>query len=72
MKESINFKVTPFQPIKEAAKSTGFSQFYLRQGVKAGAIPHIRSGNKIYINVPLFLQQMDIQSATNQAPPKTQ
>ena len=69
MKESINFKGTPFQSIKEATKSTGFSQFYFRHGVKAGTIPHIRSGKKIYINVPLFLQQMDIQSAANQAPP---
>jgi len=52
----------PFQKIKMASNSTGLSQFFLRQGVKDGTIPHIRCGKKILINVPALLEQMDQQS----------
>ncbi len=56
------FAGKPFQGIKETANATGFSQFFIRNGVKAGKIPHIRCGEKILVNVPAFLQQMDEQS----------
>ena len=49
----------PFQGIRETANTTGFSQFFLRNGVRNGSIPHIRCGEKILINVPAFLQLMD-------------
>ena len=52
----------PFQTIREAANSTGFSQFFIRAGVKAGTIPHIKVGEKYLINVAGFLQLMDEQS----------
>ena len=56
------FNGKPFQSIKETANTTGFSQFSIRQGVKAGKVPHIRSGKKILVNVPAFLNLMDEQS----------
>ena len=56
------YKGKPFQGIRETANTTGFSQFSIRQGVKAGTIPHIRSGKKILVNVPAFLNLMDEQS----------
>ncbi len=34
------------QPIKSVVKITGFSEWYL----KAGTIPHIRSGNRIFLS----------------------
>lgn len=52
----------PFQGIRETANSTGLSQYFLRKGVKAGTIPHIRSGEKILINVPALMNLMDEQS----------
>ena len=52
----------PFQGVKETANTTGFSQFFIRQGVRNGTIPHIRCGEKILVNVPAFLQLMDEQS----------
>lgn len=49
---------TPFQKIPEACASTGLSQFFLRNGCKDGSIPHIKSGNVYYINVPALLRQL--------------
>ena len=56
------FNAKPYQGVRETANTTGFSQFFIRQGVKNGTIPHIRCGEKILINVPAFLQLMDEQS----------
>ncbi len=53
---------TPFMTVKEACNTTGLSMFYLRQGVKEGWCPHIRSGNKILINVPLLLDRLNKES----------
>lgn len=52
-----------FQPIKEVVKTTGLSEWYLRQALKAGTLPHIRSGSKILVNVPLLLAELDKQSS---------
>lgn len=49
---------TPYQKIKEACRTTGLSQYFLRQGCKAGTIPHIKSGPTYYINVPALLKQL--------------
>lgn len=57
-----------FQKIEAAARTTGLSQYFLRRGCKAGTIPHIKSGNKFLINIPLLIEQMDLASkamATN-------
>lgn len=48
----------PFQKISEACKTTGLSMYYLRNGVRSGEIPHIKSGKDIYINVPALLKQL--------------
>ena len=44
--------MVPFQKIAEACKTTGLSQYFLRQGCKNGTIPHIKSGGVYYINIP--------------------
>lgn len=50
--------MTPFQKIPEAVKTTGLSAYFLRNGCKDGTIPHIKSGNAYYINVPALLRQL--------------
>lgn len=48
----------PFQKIAEACKTTGLSQYYLRQGCKDGTIPHVKSGGVYYINVPVLMETL--------------
>jgi len=48
----------PYQKIKDACRTTGLSQYFLRQGCKAGTIPHIKSGPTYYINVPELLKRL--------------
>ena len=50
----------PFLKITDCARVTGLSCFYLRNGVKDGTVPHIRSGNKILVNVPALLQKLGV------------
>ena len=47
---------------KEAAKVTGCSLYFIKEGVKAGRIPHLRDGRRIYIDLPLFMEELDKQS----------
>ncbi len=55
-----------FQPIylsiKDTARFTGLSEFYLRKHLKEGNIPHINSGTKIFIHLPSLLSELE-QSA---------
>ena len=50
--------MVPFQKITEACKTTGLSQYFLRQGCKDGTIPHIKSGGVYYINVQARVEQL--------------
>lgn len=65
MKYVVDMEHPMFQPIKSVVKITGFSEWYLRQGLKAGTIPHIRSGNRILINLPKFMEELDKQTSCN-------
>lgn len=48
----------PFQKIAEACKTTGLSQYYLRQGCKNDTIPHVKSGGVYYINVQALMETL--------------
>ena len=50
--------MVPFQKITEACKTTGLSQYFLRQGCKNGTIQHIKSGGVYYINVQALVEQL--------------
>ena len=50
--------MTPYQKIPEACKSTGLSQYFLRNGCKNGTIPHVISGPTYYIDVPALLERL--------------
>ena len=62
--ESLNAKYNgkPFCSILEAVKETGLSAFYIRRGVRDGWIPHLWCGNKVVINMRLFLPILDDMS----------
>lgn len=51
-----------FSSIREAAIETGLSQYMIRIGCREGSIPHIRRGEKYYINMALFRRQLDGES----------
>lgn len=53
------------QPLKKASNILGLSEYSLRQGVKTGQIPHLRIGNKIYINMPQLMEQIEKQTSNS-------
>lgn len=50
----------PFQKISMAAKTTGLSQYFLRNGCKDNSVPHVLSGNTYFVNVPLLLRKLGV------------
>ncbi|WP_322199255.1 hypothetical protein [Acutalibacter intestini] len=50
---------TPFMKIKDAAKVTGLSMYYLRNGCKDGSVPHVKSGTVYLVNIPRLLEKLD-------------
>lgn len=52
-----------FVSIKTAAEITGLSQYYIRNGCRAGTIPHIMSGNRYKVDLQRFSES--ISSAGN-------
>lgn len=52
-----------YQSIKDTVKTTGLSEYYLRSKLKSGTLPHIKSGQKIFINVPSLLKQLETECA---------
>ena len=55
-----NMNITPvYQSIKDTIKIVGVSNCFLRKQLKNGNLPHIRSGNKIYVNVPSLISKLE-------------
>lgn len=52
--------MAPFQKIADASRITGLSQYFLRNGCKSGAVPHIKSGTTYFINVPALLKKLGV------------
>ena len=46
---------TPFMNVRDAARATGLSEYYLRK-----ELPHLKSGRCIMINVPALLVQLGV------------
>ena len=59
----VTYTSAPFQKIPDACRITGLSQYYLRQGCKAGTVPHVKSGPTYYINVPALLEKLGREAA---------
>ena len=69
MKRRQTEQMAPFQTIASTARITGLSACSIRQGVKAGSIPHVRrgdGGNAVYlVNLPLYLRLLNGESLVN-------
>lgn len=65
--KAITDRNAPWQSIKDASYSTGMSQYYIRQGIANGDIPHIRSGSKFLVNVPRLLEKLEQQAEAETA-----
>ena len=61
---TITDKNAPWQSIRDASHTTGISQYYIRQGILNGNIPHVKSGAKYLVNVPRLLEKLEEQSRT--------
>lgn len=48
-----------YQSIKDTVKTSGLSEFYLRKLLKVGKLPHIKSGNKVFVNVPQLVERLE-------------
>lgn len=53
----------PLQKLKDASRSTGLSQYYLRKGCKDGTVPCVKSGRVYLVNVPALLRKLDADSS---------
>lgn len=58
MREQSHNPAARYQKIKDACKTTGLSQYFLRSGCKAGTIPHVRSGRTYFIDVPAMIERL--------------
>lgn len=47
--------------ILDAAKATGLSAYFIRNGCRDGSIPCIRCGTVFFVNMPAFRAQLDEQ-----------
>ena len=43
---------TPFMNVRDAARATGLSEYYLRKELAKGTIPHLKSGRCIHDQRP--------------------
>ena len=50
-----------FQTIQNACRTTGLSQYFLREGCKAGTVPHIKSGRVYMIDIEALYQQLETE-----------
>lgn len=54
----VDATVAVYHSIRETAKLTGLSEYFLRQQQKAGAVPGVYSGRKFLVNVPSLLKSI--------------
>ncbi len=57
-------KDTPFQTIRDSARTTGLSEIFLRNMQKSGELPCIMSGNRCLVNVPQLIELMNQKTAS--------
>lgn len=47
-----------FQKIRDAAATTGLSQFFLRQGCRDGSVPCVKSGKTYFVDVEALIEKL--------------
>lgn len=55
----------PYQSIRGPSRISGLAQGFIRAGCKNGTIPCLRVGQEYRVNMSLFLQQLEAESAAN-------
>lgn len=50
-----------FQNIAHACRTTGLSQYYLRNGCKAGTVPHVKQGRVYMVDVKRLYEVLERQ-----------
>ena len=50
---------TVYHSIRETARITGLSEYFIRQQLKADAVPGAYSGKKFLVNVPSLLESLN-------------
>lgn len=48
-----------FQTIPNAVRTTGLSACFLRNGCRAGTVPHVRSGRLYMVDVPRLYEVLE-------------
>ena len=67
-KLSVEKDCRTYMSIRQAAQVTGLGESYIRKGVKNKTVPGFYvagEGSKFMVNVPLLLEQLDMQSKSN-------
>jgi hypothetical protein len=55
----------PYVTIEVAGNVTGLSRHYIRNGCRAGTIPHIRAGAKYLVYLPGLLERLEEEARRN-------
>lgn len=62
----MNVKINQrFVSVSDAAKISGLSARWIRDKLKQGEVPHITSGPKVFVDIPVWFAHLDAQSANN-------
>ena len=56
---------TPYKSVKEVVALSGFSEYFIRDGIRAGRIPFIKCGKTFKIPYQLFMEQMEREAQQN-------
>ena len=54
-----------YMTIRQTAKKTGLPECLIRRKMDEGNVPHIMSGSRPLLNVPLFLERLEQESKEN-------
>ena len=65
MSNVIDISTPILQGVEQAAKTLGVSKHFIYTGVKSGKIPHVKSGAKLLINIPLTVQHISTPKVRN-------
>ena len=56
-----------FKTIRQASRATSVPEWRLRQLVKQKRVPGFYSGSRFYVNLDMFLDQLDAECRANAA-----
>lgn len=62
MNNVIDLTTPILQKPKAAAKLLGVSEHWLREGLRAGKVPHMRSGKDFLVNIPATIAWINAES----------